>query len=320
MRRLITLTVAAGLAVASPAGASGLITYERTNFDVGDIPTLWSAQIGDVTAQITQCSGCLQDGAERSHDGTRIYFDSDLVPPIHVFSSKLDGSDVRQITFSASGFEGYPTLSPDEVYLVYDGQDDDFGTNQGLYLARVDGTGTRRRLTVPPKGFADINPAWSPDGNTIAFQRMRFSGCGWRCRSHAKFGPQGFKSSIYLMDSDGSHIRRLTPDTGHSWGDPSWAPDSKSLLVQAWSEHATIGASSDEYSINVNGRGLRRITNGKHEFWFSGDYSPHGSRIAITHVPQSLDRIEIVDMAADGSDQHVVATCEEPFGCNHPNW
>ena len=68
------------------------------------------------------------------------------------------------------------------------------------------------------------------------------------------------------------------------------------------------------------GRGLRRITNGKREFWFSGDYSPDGSRIAITHVPQSLDRIEIVDMAADASDQHVVATCLDPFGCNHPNW
>jgi Tol biopolymer transport system component len=318
MRRLITLTVAAVLALAGTAAASGLITYERTNFDVGDIPTLWSAQLGDVTAQITQCSGCLQDGAERSHDGTRIYFDSDLVPPIHVFSSKLDGSDVQQITFSASSFEGYPTLSPDDVYVVYDGQDDDFGTNQGLYRVRVDGTGTTQRLTVPPKGFADINPAWSPDGTTIAFQRMRFSGCGWRCRSHGF--PQGFKSSIYLMDSDGSDIRRLTLDTGHSWGDPSWAPDSKSLLVQAWSEHASLGASSDQFSIGVNGRGLRAITQGRHEFWFSGDYSPDGSRIAIMHVPQSLDRIELVDMAADASDQHVVTTCEAPFGCNHPNW
>ena len=234
-RIALALAISALATAAPPAAADGLITYERTNFAVGDVPTLWSAQIGDVTAQITQCSGCLQDGAERSHDGTRIYFDSDLVPPIHVFSSRLDGSDVRQITFSASGFEGYPTLSPDEVHLVYDGQDDDFGTNQGLYLARVDGTGTRQRLTLPPMGFADINPAWSPDGDTIAFQRMRFSGCGWQC------------ALIYLMDRDGSHIRRLTPDTGHSWGDPSWAPDSKSLLVQAWSEHASVGASSDDH-------------------------------------------------------------------------
>lgn len=320
MHRLALALTISALTLAAPAAASSLITYERTDFSVGDIPTLWSAQIGDVTTQITQCSGCLQEGAERSHDGSRIFFDSDLVPPIHIFSSKLDGSDVQQVTFSASSFEGYPTLSPDDVYVAYDGQDDDFGANQGLYLARVDGTGTHQRLTIPPKGLADINPAWSPDGDTIAFQRMRFSGCGWRCRTHAKFGPQGFKSSIYLMDSDGSNIRRLTPDNGHSWGDPSWAPDSSSLLVQTWSEHATFGASSDEFSIGVDGRGLRAITHGHREFWFSGDYSPDGSRIAITHVPQSLDRFEIVDMAADASDQHVVATCEDPFGCNHPNW
>ena len=320
MRRLTMLTIAAVLALAGTAAANGLITYERTDLSAGDIPTLWSAQIGDVTAQITQCSDCASDGAERSHDGTRIWFDSDLVPPVHVFSSRLDGSDVQQVTFSATGFEGYPTLSPDDQYVVYDGQDDDFGTNQGLYKMRVDAGGTGQRLEVPPKGFADINPAWSPDGETIAFQRMRFSGCGWRCRTHAKFGPQGFSSSIYLMDADGSHIRRLTPDNGHSWGDPSWAPDSQSLLVQTWSEHATFGASSDEYSIGVNGRGLRRITNGKREFWFAGDYSPDGARIAVTHFPQNGDHVEIIDMAADGSDQHVVATCFDPVFCNHPNW
>jgi hypothetical protein len=74
------------------------------------------------------------------------------------------------------------------------------------------------------------------------------------------------------------------------------------MLVQVWSEHATFGASSDEFSIGLNGRDLRAITHGRREFWFSGDYSPDGSRIAIMHVPQSLDRIELIDMAADAPD------------------
>ena len=316
-RFALALTISL-LAVSAPAYASGLITYERTDFDVSEAPALWSAQVGDVTSQLTQCAGCFQEGSWRSPDGTRVFFDSDLVPPVHIFSSKLDGSDVQQVTFSATGFEGYPTVSPDGAYVAYDGQDDEFGANQGIWVARVDGAGSPERLTIAPRGFIDSSPAWSPDGSKIAFVRARLSGCGWRCRSHGR--PAGFKGSVYLMRSDGSHVHRLTPDNGHSWADASWAPDSKSLLVQQYDEHATLGASSDEFTIGVDGRGLKRVTNGKREFWISGDYSPDGTRIAVIHIPPSLDHGEVVDMAADGSDQHVVAMCEGAVWCDNPNW
>jgi tricorn protease-like protein len=107
------VTVVAGLSLSAAAAASGLITYERTDYAGGEPTRLWSSQIGDVATQLTQCSDCSQEGSWRSPDGVRVFFDSDLVPNVHIFSSKLDGSDVQQITFSPSGFEGYPTLSPD---------------------------------------------------------------------------------------------------------------------------------------------------------------------------------------------------------------
>lgn len=317
MHRLALVLTIALFTVAAPAMANGLITYD---VEGADPTTLWSSQIGDVATQLTQCSGCFEEGSWRSPDGKRIFFDSDLVPNVHVFSMNLDGSDVQQITSSVTGFEGYPTVSPDGLYVAYDGQDDEFGANQGIYVARVDGSGAPQRLTFAPRGFIDTSPAWSPDGSKIAFVRLRLSGCGWRCRSHAKFGPSGHKGSVYLMNADGSGLHRLTPDNGHSWADASWAPDSESLLVQSNDEHGTIGASADEYTIGVDGRDLSRVTNGKREFWFSGDYSPDGTRIALLHFPGSTGGLDVVDMAADATDQHVIATCPDTNFCDNPNW
>jgi Tol biopolymer transport system component len=123
------------------------------------------------------------------------------------------------------------------------------------------------------------------------------------------------------MDSDGSHPHRLTPDNGHSWADPSWAADSGSLLVQSYNQRDSVGVPPNEYSIGVNGRGLRQITGGKREFWFSGDYSPDGTRIALIHIEPPYAQLEVVDMAADGSDQHVIAVCAHAsVYCDNPNW
>src|SRR4051794_41027249 len=237
-------TVVAALLPSGGAAASGPITYDLIDVAHDGATTLWSSQLGDVATQLTQCAGCNQEASWRSPDGARIFFDSDLVPNVHIFSSNLDGSEVQQVTFSATGFEGYPTVSPHGVYVAYDGQDDEFGLNQGIYVARVDGSGTPERLTVAPRDFIDTSPAWSPDGTLIAFVRMRLSGCAWQCRAHGRSA--GFKGSVYLMDADGSQLRRLTPDNGHSWADPSWAPDSGSLLVQAYELRHSAGALPNE--------------------------------------------------------------------------
>jgi Tol biopolymer transport system component len=307
-KHLISLAAAVALAAPAVAQAGGPIIYERSQGD--DIPHLWSTL---PSADITSCGSCLTDGAEVH--GDRVYFDSDMVAPIHVFSSRLDGSDVRQETFTP-GYQGYPTISPDGLKVAYDGQDDDFGTNQGVYVESLDHGAPPQRLTVPPKGFLDGNPVWSPDGRTIAFQRFRISGCGWRCRSQGK--PEGYKSSIYLMDEDGGHVRRLTPSDGHGWADASWAPDSRSLLVQSYDDRGTrSGISADEYTINADGSGLAAITHSrKGQFWFSGDYSPDGKRIAVMHFDNGA--LDLVDMAAEGSDAAVVASCDG--WCDHPNW
>jgi Tol biopolymer transport system component len=56
--------------------------------------------------------------------------------------------------------------------------------------------GGKQRLTSPPESLADSFPAFSPDGQTLAFIR---SG--------------GFSSEdLYLISINGGNLRRLTTD------------------------------------------------------------------------------------------------------------
>ena len=78
-----------------------------------------------------------------------------------------------------------------------------------------------------------IDPAWSPDGTEIAFSSNR-SG----------------DYELYVMDADGSDVRRLTNSTGPDW-QPTWAPDGTQLAFvstrggdqgRIWRVAATGGA------------------------------------------------------------------------------
>lgn len=98
-----------------------------------------------------------------------------------------------------------PNWSPDGQDLVF---------SQALPSARdltgsiyrVHANGTKlERLTNPPHGISDEDPAWSPDGTKIVFTR---------------YGTN-FQGAIYVMNADGSEMRPVSPqtanDTSGSW-------------------------------------------------------------------------------------------------------
>jgi TolB protein len=64
----------------------------------------------------------------------------------------------------------------------------------------VDGSNVHK-LTQPGKGKSDVHPTWSPDGKRIAFHSNRDG-------SSEKLDYNELE--IYVMDADGSNVKRLT--------------------------------------------------------------------------------------------------------------
>src|SRR5258708_4677641 len=84
-----------------------------------------------------------------------------------VYTINPDGTGRRQLTHvGAAHAAGAPDWSPGGSKIVYESnQTGDYR----IWVMHADGSG-KARLTSDP-GFADLEPAWSPDGTRILFSR-----------------------------------------------------------------------------------------------------------------------------------------------------
>ena len=148
-----------------------------------------------------------------------------------------------------------------------------------------DSTGHLVDLT-PSQAFFDGTPAWSPDGQTIAFSSAR----------------DGYAGEIYLMNADGSGPTRLTHL--QSAAEPSWAPDGTRIAFQS---------SGDIWIMNADGSGPVRVTyaGGSYPAW-----SPDGQKIAFNCGFNGIR--EICAMNVDGSG--VTNLTNQPSGEWSPSW
>lgn len=149
---------------------------------------------------------------------------------------------------------------------------------QHIYTMRSDGTGVQRVTTDP---YSGSHLSWSPDGSKIVFGRGLSEG-------HGEIGVinwDGTDESVILSD-EGSEAP-LNPQG------PAWSPDGSRI--------AFYSGEGDIYVMNVDGTGLRKLTDSGDE---CGDlyptWSPDATKIAYTH---DCGRGQIFIMEADGSGQ-----------------
>jgi dipeptidyl aminopeptidase/acylaminoacyl peptidase len=118
----------------------------------------------------------------------------------------------------------HPTLAPDGAQLCVSVTGYDMKENVGrssLWILSAFG-GEPRRLTSA--GEKDAEPAWSPDGSTIAFVAKRRGVDGAKDDEE----PQ-----VYVIAPDGGEARRLTGIATGAFG-IKWFPDSKRLAFISW--------------------------------------------------------------------------------------
>lgn len=168
-----------------------------------------------------------------SPDGKQIAFMSDRTDRgsgNSVWILNADGSEPFQVT-DIPGINEYPTWSPDGKRLAFHctfgkvitGGEGDFE----ICVVNVDGTGLKQLTDTD--GTNKV-PAWSPDGEYIAFESTRD---GWP--TLPDYVPLGYErgdfgdDEIYIMRADGTEQINITnhPREGDSF--PAWSRDG--LLV-----------------------------------------------------------------------------------------
>ena len=150
-----------------------------------------------------------------SPDGNWIAFDSMDNPAVHdptndpggIFVVHPDGTNLHRLTPEDTGPEQYPLWSRDGKRLLYGRLPPDWQSAttyaQPLYEVLTTGSGVRQ---LTRGAFDDFPGAFSPDGKQVVFQR--------------EHDPRSLNFHLYVMNSDGSHVRALVPQMlGRS---PSW--------------------------------------------------------------------------------------------------
>ena len=191
--------------------------------------------------------------------------------PLFLITVAADGSGRTPIVEGASF--AYPAWSPDRSQIAFVGDSD------CLLAVSADGSGSHR---LARGSCSDSAPTWSPDGRRIAFTRGTS------------------RSSLYVVEADGSSLRRLSDKLGFGEGDLSeaWSPDGKRILFVRL---RTAGSSvtGELYTVAPDGSGVRLLYRPpRGQFVSQADWAADG-RIALV-LARKDGREVLATTGADG--------------------
>ncbi len=149
-----------------------------------------------------------------SADGTKLAFSSSRSGDPEIYVVDQSGVNLKRVT----SFKG-PDVSP--VWNRKTGAQIAWVSGRTglpqIYTMEADGTNVQR---LTDQGYA-VSPAWSPNGQFLAFSWMRHYGPG---------APGS--EDIYLMDAASKQWVQLTHDGGRN-DFPSWSPDGRHIVFQS---------------------------------------------------------------------------------------
>lgn len=189
-------------------------------------------------------------GLDISPDGSKFAFDAQVestsIPDIWTINT--DGSSQTNLTNNGSGVSSYgATWSPDGTKILYASN---VSGNNDIWVMNADGSG---KTNLTPDTEFDTNPAWSPDGSRIAFERA---------------------GSISIMNTDGSGITEIY----EGGTDPVWSPDGSKIAI------VVNDGESHIWTIGVDGSNPTQIS----DVNSNGESNPDWQPVFDAYCPDSV--------------------------------
>jgi dipeptidyl aminopeptidase/acylaminoacyl peptidase len=202
----------------------------------------------------------------------------------NVYVIDADGSNRVALTDSGNDFG--PAYSPDGsriAFTSYREAEPPNGSPYRIYLMNADGTGQQKLFADSPSGLsAELQPAWSPDGQRIAFIGSSVEG-------------GLLVSDVYVVNADGSGLMRLTTFGNIDYSNTlAWSRDGQKIAFTAHRDIQTISA---------EGAGvLTNLTNSGASDDGQPSYTSDGSQIVYASNNFDDDTLDgIYVMNADGT-------------------
>ncbi len=267
---------------------------------------------------------------------TKIYYVHASGGNKEIWEMDYDGANQHQITHLGT-ISISPRVSPDNTRLAFSslGRDGFQIKMYSLLLGRL--------VAFPISAGTNLSPAWSPDGQTIAYSSSRsgdpeiyltgidgnlsrritnFKGPDVSPVFNPRTGSQIAWISgrtglpqLYIMETDGSSVQRLT-DGGYATS-PSWSPNGQ-FIAFAWNRKYGPGlpGGQDIYVMEIATKRWIQLTHDTGLCDFPS-WSPDGRHIVFASSPDSRDsHMRIYTMLADGTGRHELAG---PIS-DMPNW
>lgn len=152
-----------------------------------------------------------------SPDGERIAFARYSQKTVSIYIVPALGGTERRVYEGAPGMAAGLSWSPNGNSLAFSESSSADPTRAWISVLSL-ADSSARPLTLPPAGWLDHEPAFSPDGTQLAFIRSTVA---------------GVSNDVFVMPVTGGQPKRLTFDNRPIMGPPTWTADSTEVIFSS---------------------------------------------------------------------------------------
>jgi len=183
----------------------------------------------------------------------------------------------------------------------------DYDDRMELFVSKRDGSNVRRLTDAP--GY-DAEGSYSPDGKLIVFCSLRHAYTGTLSPEDKRKleVDTAYFGDIYLMNADGTNVRRLTSTPGYDGG-PFFSPDGQRIIWRRFNEK---GDTADVYTMKLDGSDVRRLTDFGAMSW-APYFHPSGQYVIYTANKLGFANFELFLVDATGMKEPVRVTYTDGF-------